>query len=165
MRVEAASTIQGPAVLAPAKLFRRPLGTEHVPGRLLDGPIVPTLLKLAAPTVIVLVVQTLVSVTETYARVVEIAMREEGCRMMLVPNRVEVRKGRADPFRPDQRNRSSASNRRRTLQGGWTLLLTAGRIRINLAEDRKAGCRLPGKRAELANSCGSSAMPPAAGCL
>src|SRR6266581_4173475 len=35
-------------------------------GGLLAGPIVPTLLKLAAPTVVVLVVQTFVSVIETY---------------------------------------------------------------------------------------------------
>ena len=34
--------------------------------RLLSGPIIPTLLKLAAPTIIVLVVQTFVSVIETY---------------------------------------------------------------------------------------------------
>jgi Na+-driven multidrug efflux pump len=33
---------------------------------MLEGPIVPALLKLAAPTLIVLVVQTLVSVAETY---------------------------------------------------------------------------------------------------
>jgi MatE len=33
---------------------------------LLAGPIIPTLLKLAAPTVVVLVVQTFVSVIETY---------------------------------------------------------------------------------------------------
>jgi len=32
---------------------------------MLEGPIVPALLKLAAPTLIVLVVQTLVSVAET----------------------------------------------------------------------------------------------------
>src|SRR5215467_13191540 len=35
-------------------------------GGLLAGPIIPTLLKLAAPTVVVLVVQTFVSVIETY---------------------------------------------------------------------------------------------------
>lgn len=35
-------------------------------GAMLDGPILPTLLKLALPTVVVLVVQTLVGVAETY---------------------------------------------------------------------------------------------------
>jgi putative MATE family efflux protein len=39
---------------------------SQVFGGLLAGPIIPTLLKLAAPTVVVLVVQTLVSVIETY---------------------------------------------------------------------------------------------------
>src|SRR5215475_13064771 len=39
---------------------------SHVFGGLLAGPIIPTLLKLAAPTVVVLVVQTFVSVMETY---------------------------------------------------------------------------------------------------
>ena len=33
---------------------------------MLDGPVLPTLLKLALPTVVVLVVQTLVGVAETY---------------------------------------------------------------------------------------------------
>src|SRR5262249_58349282 len=39
---------------------------QNVLGGLLAGPIIPTLLKLAAPTVVVLVVQTFVSVIETY---------------------------------------------------------------------------------------------------
>src|SRR5215510_12457164 len=39
---------------------------RNILGGLLAGPIVPTLLKLAAPTVVVLVVQTFVSVIETY---------------------------------------------------------------------------------------------------
>src|SRR5262245_45313181 len=39
---------------------------NNVLGGLLSGPIIPTLLKLAAPTVVVLVVQTFVSVIETY---------------------------------------------------------------------------------------------------
>ncbi len=39
---------------------------SQVFGGLLAGPIIPTLLKLAAPTVVVLVVQTFVSVIETY---------------------------------------------------------------------------------------------------
>src|ERR687887_358625 len=38
----------------------------NVLGGLIAGPIIPTLLKLAAPTVVVLVVQTFVSVIETY---------------------------------------------------------------------------------------------------
>jgi MATE family, multidrug efflux pump len=39
---------------------------SHVFGSLLAGPVIPALLKLAAPTVVVLVVQTFVSVIETY---------------------------------------------------------------------------------------------------
>ena len=36
------------------------------PTGVLSGPVVPTLLRLALPTVVVLVIQTLVGVTETY---------------------------------------------------------------------------------------------------
>src|SRR5712671_150487 len=48
-----------------------PLAADPAPGigpfgGLLGGPIIPALLKLAAPTVVVLVMQTLVSISETY---------------------------------------------------------------------------------------------------
>jgi Na+-driven multidrug efflux pump len=39
---------------------------QRAPLGVLDGPIIPTLLRLALPTVVVLVVQTLVGVAETY---------------------------------------------------------------------------------------------------
>lgn len=42
-----------------------PLARKTPPG-VLDGPIVPTMLRLAGPTIVVLVVQTLVGVVETY---------------------------------------------------------------------------------------------------
>jgi MATE family, multidrug efflux pump len=52
-----------PSALAQAR-SDAPVG--NVLGNLIAGPIIPTLLKLAAPTVVVLVVQTFVSVIETY---------------------------------------------------------------------------------------------------
>jgi Na+-driven multidrug efflux pump len=66
MRFEAAATVHGPAGpnLKSSSGPAESEGGER--GRLLNGPILSELLKLAAPTVVVLVVQTLVSVTETY---------------------------------------------------------------------------------------------------
>src|SRR6266852_8545175 len=52
----------GSRASAPAASPSRPAAPPGV----LSGPIVPTLLALALPTVVVLVVQTLVGVTETY---------------------------------------------------------------------------------------------------
>lgn len=43
-----------------------PAAPLKAPPGVLDGPVIPTLLRLAAPTVVVLVVQTLVGVLETY---------------------------------------------------------------------------------------------------
>jgi putative MATE family efflux protein len=53
----ALSRQQGPAAPAPA---------HKTPPGVLDGPVAPTMLRLAAPTTLVLVVQTLVGVAETY---------------------------------------------------------------------------------------------------
>jgi Na+-driven multidrug efflux pump len=53
---------EGPRDAAPAAPPSRPAAPPGV----LSGPIVPTLLRLALPTVAVLVIQTLVGVTETY---------------------------------------------------------------------------------------------------
>lgn len=53
----ALSRQEGPA--APAPAYKTPPGV-------LDGPVAPTMLRLAAPTTLVLVVQTLVGVAETY---------------------------------------------------------------------------------------------------
>jgi len=39
---------------------------RKVPAGVLEGPIVPTMLRLALPTIVVLVVQTLVGLAETY---------------------------------------------------------------------------------------------------
>src|SRR5262245_9437252 len=51
----------GSASTAPSpRITRKPIAG------MLDGPIIPTLLKLAAPTLIVLLVQTFVGVAETY---------------------------------------------------------------------------------------------------
>jgi Na+-driven multidrug efflux pump len=53
----ALSRQKGPAAPAPA---------YKVPPGVLDGPVAPTMLRLAVPTILVLVVQTLVGVVETY---------------------------------------------------------------------------------------------------
>jgi hypothetical protein len=53
-----ASRQQAPTTSAPA--HKAPLGV-------LAGPIIPTMLRLALPTSVVLVVQTLVGVAETYS--------------------------------------------------------------------------------------------------
>lgn len=48
---------------------KSPRETAHMrktPGALLSGPILPAMLRLALPTVVVLVVQTFVGVAETY---------------------------------------------------------------------------------------------------
>lgn len=52
-----ASRSEAPTALSPA---------HPVPPGVLDGPITPTILRLALPTIIVLVIQTLVGVAETY---------------------------------------------------------------------------------------------------
>ena len=49
----------------PGRAAADPAAMRAPPG-VLDGPIVPTLLRLALPTIVVLVVQTLVGVLETY---------------------------------------------------------------------------------------------------
>src|SRR4051794_40942581 len=65
--VISANVAHEPAPIGPQPAHpRRAVATGGPLGKLLAGPIIPTLLKLAAPTVVVLVVQTLVSVIETY---------------------------------------------------------------------------------------------------
>jgi len=54
------------AVTAPARGRNDNEATTFKQKAMLDGPVLPTLLKLALPTVVVLVVQTLVGVAETY---------------------------------------------------------------------------------------------------
>ncbi len=59
--VEGSATIAAASPLAPA-----PSTASARRQRMLEGPIVSTMLGLAAPTIVVLVVQTLVGVAETY---------------------------------------------------------------------------------------------------
>src|SRR5262245_64374635 len=62
----AASAIASEPLSSALPQARSDAPVHNVFGGLLAGPIIPTLLKLAAPTVVVLVVQTFVSVIETY---------------------------------------------------------------------------------------------------
>ena len=68
MQSSAASTAIASEPASPLALpqARPDAPVGHVLGGLIAGPIIPTLLKLAAPTVVVLLVQTFVSVIETY---------------------------------------------------------------------------------------------------